>query len=109
MAYSRSYRAVVPVEHGIDHETARWLARESFEKRATSDCLHIADEDYTERQMSIDEIPPKAMKQLGRPLTDFDWYEFTAVARLNQVLFDWCAAECAWKTSQAKEHSAQTV
>jgi hypothetical protein len=101
VAYQKQYRTIVPVEHGNDHDTARWLARESFEKRATSDGLQIID--YTERAVPVDEIPPKVLKQLGRPLTDFDWFEFTGVGKLDKELFDWLSAECAWNNDQIRE------
>lgn len=100
MTYQKNYRTIVPVEIGLDHETARWLARESFEKRAASDGLELVD--YTERDVPVDEIPPKAMEQLGRPLTDFSWFEFTGLGRLNQELFDWLSAECAWRNQQTR-------
>lgn len=102
MAYQKQYRTIVPVEHGLDHDQARWLARESFEKRAAADALNIADADYTERQVPVDEIPPKVLEQLGRPLTDFDFFEFTAIGRLNQELFDWLSAECAHNNDQIR-------
>jgi len=98
MAHEKIYRVIVPVENGADLEVLRWLERESFEKRATADSLQIVD--YTERSVSVEDINPKAVEQLGRPATDFDWFEFTGVARLDESLFDWLSAECAWYTEQ---------
>lgn len=100
MVYERQYRTVVPIELGADVQVARWLARESFEKRAISDGLNIVS--YAEREVPVDEIPPKALGQLGRPLTDFMWFEFSGVGRLNKELFDWLSAECAWRNKQVK-------
>lgn len=101
MAYEKTYRTVVPVEPGADLGVVRWLARESFERKATVDALRI--EAYDERQVPVDEIPPKAMEQLGRPLTDFEWFEFTGLGRLDQKLFDWLAAECGWRNEQIRD------
>lgn len=86
MPYERTYKSVLPIEHGTNLEVARWLARESFEKKATADCLEIVE--YAERDVPLNEIPPKAMQQLGRPLSDFTWHEFTALARVSQDLVD---------------------
>ena len=100
MAYQRQYRTIFPVEHGSDHDLARWLARESFEERAGADGLQIID--YSEREVPVEEIPPKVMKQLGRPLTDFEWFEFTGTGKLDKELFDWLSAECAWTNDQIR-------
>lgn len=78
MAYTRSYRTIVPLDPGADLEVARWLARESFERKAAGDCLTIIE--YTETAVAADQIPPKVAKQLPRPLTDYQWLEFSAVA-----------------------------
>lgn len=100
MAYERQYRTVVPIELGADVEVARWLARESFETKAAGDALNIVE--YSERELSVDEIPPKALEQLGRPLTEFRWFKFTGVGRLDKPLFDWLSAECAWRNEQTR-------
>lgn len=78
MAYTRTYTTVVPVEPGTDMVTLRWLVRESFERKAADDLLTLAD--YTETELSVDDIPPKAAKQLPRPLSDYTWHKFTATA-----------------------------
>lgn len=78
MAYTRTYRTVVPLEPGADLDIARWLARESFEQKAAGDCLQIVT--YAESTVATDDIPPKAAKQLGRPLDYYQWYSFTATA-----------------------------
>lgn len=78
MAYTRHYHTVIPVEPDADLEVLRWLTRESFERRAASDCLHIID--YRESTVAAADIPPKAAKQLGRPLTDYRWFAFEATA-----------------------------
>lgn len=78
MAYTRTYRTVVPLDPGADLDVARWLARESFELKAAGDCLHIVT--YAESTVTAADLPPKAAKQLGRPLDYYQWYEFTATA-----------------------------
>lgn len=100
MPYQRLYRTIVPLEVGADLTVARWLARESFEKKATADGLRIID--YTERDVPVDEVPPKTMKTLGRPLTDFTWHEFAGTGELDQALFDWLSAECAYNNTQIR-------
>lgn len=100
MAYEKRYRTVVPIEIGADVQVARWLARESFEVTAAADGVEIVE--YAERTVPVDEIPPRALEALGRPLTDFEWYEFTGLGRLNKPLFDWLSAECAWRNEQTK-------
>lgn len=101
MAYEKTYRTVVPVEHDADHDQLMWLARESFEKTAASDGLSIVE--YGEREVPVSEIPPETEELLGRALTDFIWFEFTGLGRLDEELMDWFTAECAWKNSQLKE------
>lgn len=81
MPYTRRYHTIVPVEPGVDLDVLRWLVRESFERKAAGDSLRIAE--YVEAEIGADEIPPKAAKQLGRPLTDFLWHSFSAVATTN--------------------------
>lgn len=101
MPYQRTYKSIVPIEVGADLAVARWLARESFENKSAADCLEIIE--YSERDVLVDEIPPKVIDQLGRPLTDFTWHEFTATAQVNQELFDWFTAECAWRNDQLRD------
>ncbi|QIG61806.1 hypothetical protein SEA_JULIETTE_27 [Mycobacterium phage Juliette] len=79
MAYSKTYRTIVPVEPGTDFDLLLWLTRESFERKAEGDALTIVE--FEHRTVSPGDLPPKAAKQLGRPLTDFEWFEFTGVAR----------------------------
>lgn len=100
MGYEKRYRTLVPVEVGADHDVARWLARESFEKTVAADCLELFD--YTERVVAVEDVPPKAFEFLGRPPTDFVWYEFSGVGRLNRPVFDWLTAETAWRTGQVR-------
>lgn len=78
MAFTRTYRTVVPVLPGDDIDLLRWLTRESFERKAKDDCLRMID--YAEDMVSADDIPPKAAEQLGRPVTDYQWYAFTGKA-----------------------------
>lgn len=78
MAYTRTYRTVVPVDPDADLDVLRWLTRESFERRADGDALRIID--YREDTVPADDIPPKVGKQLGRPVDTFHWYRFEAKA-----------------------------
>lgn len=98
MPYRKNYSTIVPIEHGIDLDVARWLARESFEKTVAGDCLELVE--YVEEELQVDDIPPKAMEQLGRPLTDFRFFKFSGVGQLNQELFDYLSAEIAWRNKQ---------
>lgn len=78
MPYTRNYRTVIPVEPGADVEVLRWLTRESFERKADGDCLRLVD--YREGTVAAEDIPPKAAKQLAKPVTDYLWLEFCGVA-----------------------------
>jgi hypothetical protein len=98
MAAEKRYRVLVPVEHGADLDVLRWLERESFEKTATSDSMQLVE--YSERTVPVESIDPKIVEQLGRPATDFDWFEFTGLGRMDEALFGWLSAECAWRTEQ---------
>lgn len=82
MAYIRRYRTVIPVDPDADLEVLRWLTRESFQRRADGDALRITD--YTETVVPAEDIPPKAGKQLGRPVTSYQWLAFEATATNNQ-------------------------
>jgi len=78
MAYTRTYHTTVPVLPDADRDLMRWLARESFEVKAEGDGLRIVT--YAEDIVPAEDIPPKAGKQLGRPVTDYEWFRFTATA-----------------------------
>lgn len=79
MAYEKRYSTIVPLEPDTDRDLALWLARETFERKASDDMLTIVEFDH--REVPTDELPPKVEKQLGRPLTDFVWIEYTGVGR----------------------------
>lgn len=74
-----------------DYAIARWLARESFENTAAGDRLDLVE--YAERLVPHAEVNPLLSEQLGRPIEDFDWFEFSGLGRLDQAAFDWFAAE----------------
>lgn len=109
----KRYKSVVPVlrpdgreplaaiggddEHQ-DHKVARWLGRESFENTAAGDRLDLVE--YAERVIPLDEVPVKLAEMLGRPVDDFDWFEFSGVGRLDQDKFDWFAAEFVFHCEQ---------
>lgn len=76
MAYTRTYRTIVPVEPDADLRVLRWLARESFERQATGDSLRITD--YQERCVPVHDLPPT--KELPKPMSAYRFYEFTATA-----------------------------
>ncbi|AKF14458.1 minor tail protein [Mycobacterium phage FlagStaff] len=72
--------------------TARWLARESFEKLAAEDRLELVE--YHERLIPPADIPPAVVEHLGdKPADAWLWFEFSGLGRLNQDMFDWFAAE----------------
>ena len=109
MAYEKRYKTVVPIlrpagverfasldemlaGEGIpDYMVARWLGRESFETTAAGDRLDLVE--YSERLVPIDEVNPLLAEVLGRPIDDFEWFEFSGLGRLDQDKFDWFAAE----------------
>lgn len=78
MPYTRTYRTIVPLEPGVSADVLRWLTRESFERKAQSDCLRIIS--YRESTMPADDIPPKAASQLGKPADYYEWHYFEAQA-----------------------------
>ncbi|ALF00456.1 minor tail protein [Mycobacterium phage BoostSeason] len=84
MAYTRTYSTIVPLEPGTDRELALWLARESFERKAEGDALVLVE--FEHRDVDPDDLPPKAEKQLGRPLTDFEFVEYTGVGRRAEAV-----------------------
>lgn len=84
MAYRKTYRTVIPVEPGTDRDVLLWLTRESFERKAEADALRIVE--FSHRPVAADDLPPKAEKQLGRPLTDFEWFEFTGVGERAETI-----------------------
>ena len=79
--YTRTWETIIPVERETtltdrDIEVMRWLARESFDRKAANEYLSIVE--YRETIVDAEDIPPKAAKQLGRPAEDFVWFGFTA-------------------------------
>ena len=114
--FEKRYKTVVPVprpdghpplvelvelgdanEHQ-DHTIARWLGRESFENLAAEDRLDLVE--YAERLVPIEEVNPLLADMLGRPVVDFDWFEFSGLGRLDQDKFDYFSAEFVWKCEQ---------
>lgn len=86
MPYTRTYRTIIPVDPDADIDLLRWLSRESFEKKAAGDGLRICG--WSEKLVPADDIPPKAGKQLGRPVDSFQWWEYTAQATNAPVVAD---------------------
>lgn len=111
--FEKRYKTVVPIprpagaepltelgrddEHQ-DHAIARWLGRESFENTVAGDRLELVE--YSERVIPIDEVDPRLADMLGRPVADFDWFEFVGLGRLNQAMFDWHAAAFVWNCEE---------
>jgi hypothetical protein len=111
--FEKRYKTIVPVlrpagldpltelggddEHQ-DHATARWLGRESFENTAAGDRLELVE--YSERLVPLEEVNPTLADMLGRPVADFDWFEFSGLGRLDQDAFDWFAAEFVFHCEQ---------
>lgn len=86
MAYTRTYRSIIPVDPDADLEVMRWLMRESFERTAAGDSLQITD--YREQEIPAADIPPKVAQDLGRPVADYLWFGFTATATVAAGLID---------------------
>jgi hypothetical protein len=78
MPFTRNYQTIIPVDPDADLDVLRWLTRESFERKAEGDCLRIVE--FLEAEVAPDDLPPKAAKQLGKPLTEFQWHRFSATA-----------------------------
>lgn len=77
MAYQKTYRNALPLLPDQDAATAVWLAREAYDRKAANDSLKIVD--FNVAEIDWKDLPPKAEKQLGRPLSDFRWLQTTAV------------------------------
>lgn len=113
MPYQKRYKTVVPIlrpagvepltelgaddEH-LDYTRARWLGRETFENTAADDRLDLIE--YAERLVPIDEVNPLLSEQLGRPVGDFEWFEFSGLGQLDQDAFDYFAAEFKWNCDE---------
>lgn len=78
MPYTRTYRTIIPVDPAADIDLLRWLTRESFERKADGDCLRLVD--YREETVAPEDIPPKAGKQLTKPISDYMWLQFSGTA-----------------------------
>ncbi|QFG09218.1 hypothetical protein SEA_EFRA2_26 [Mycobacterium phage Efra2] len=99
MAYTKSYRTIVPLEPDADLDLARWLARESFERTAGNMGLTIVE--YAEREVSWLDLPPKAAEHLPLRADEYTWYEFTGVGAIPAEAIEWLTAESAWRNAQA--------
>lgn len=78
VAYQKTYRTVVPVDPDVNEDVLVWLTRESFDRKAEADSLHLIT--FTDLgDVAPEDIPPKADKQLGRPAKDFVWRAFEGV------------------------------
>lgn len=78
MAYTRTYRTIIPAEPNTDLTVMRWLVRESFERKASSDLLRITS--YTESVVPPEDIAPTVAKELGKPVDYYQWFRFEAQA-----------------------------
>lgn len=78
MAYTKRLRTVIPVDRDADLEVLRWLTRESFERTAAGENLTIIE--FDEAEVPAADIPPKVGKHLDRPIGDYTWRSFAAVA-----------------------------
>ena len=114
--FEKRYKTVVPVlrpdgmeppasiddvlsgEGHPDYLIARWLGRESFENLAAEERLDLGE--YDERLVPIDEVNPTLADMLGRPVGDFDWFEFSGLGRLDQDKFDYFTAEIVWQCEE---------
>ncbi|QFP94813.1 minor tail protein [Mycobacterium phage Marshawn] len=98
MAYTRTYRTIIPVEHGTDMDVLRWLTRESFHNAAGFDGLTISE--YSEREVSWLDLPPKAAEHLPMTADMYQWFEFSATGGVAVETIEWLTAESAWRKQQ---------
>lgn len=114
--FEKRYKTVVPVlrpagvavfasiedllanEAVPDYMVARWLGRESFENLAADERLELVE--YSERLVPVDEVNPTLADMLGRPVGDFEWFEFSGLGRLDQDKFDYFTAEFVWQCEE---------
>jgi len=84
MAYRKTYRTQVPLEPGTDPDVALWFARESFERTASMDSLTIVE--FRSQPLDWRDLPPKAEKQLGRKLSEFEWVEYIGIGERAEII-----------------------
>ncbi len=80
-AQQRRYRRIIPLLPSVSAEdlaVMRWLTRESFEATAAADGLTVVD--YAEATVPAGSIPAANKERLTRPIGDYRWHEFTALA-----------------------------
>lgn len=104
MAYTRTYTTTVPVEAGEDFDQLRWLMRESFERKASADCLRVVE--YDEQQLDATDLPPKGVQQWGGSEAT-QWWQFTATATVDTAAVE--AIESDMQAAEAAAAEADSV
>ncbi len=82
MAYSTTYRRVVPVPRGqsaLDDRQLKWLMAEGMWRKADADGLVVQSFKEAPRMNPLD-VPPRADRRLGAKSDQFEWRVFEAVA-----------------------------
>lgn len=82
MAYTKTYRRVVPIRKGESMSDAqlKWLVAEGMWRAAESDGLVVQSFKEAPRMNPMD-VPPKADRKLGAKSDQFEWRVFEAVAQ----------------------------
>lgn len=81
MAYSKTFRRVVPVPkgQGMSDAQLKWLMAEGMWRKAEDEGLVVRSFKEAPRMNPLD-VPPKADRKLGAKSDQFDWRVFEAVA-----------------------------
>lgn len=78
MAYTKRFRTIIPVDPDADIDVLRWLTRETFDRTAAGENLRIVE--FSEAEVDPSDIPPKVAEHLERPIPQYRWHQFSAVA-----------------------------
>lgn len=103
MAREKVFRTLGPFPLDSDRAVLSWLARESAERALAAEGFELVD--HVEREIPVDELPPKALKhsiQVGLDPSAYLWIEQTSTGRVNKPVLDWLVAECKWRNEQIK-------
>lgn len=81
MAYTKTFRRVVPVRKGESMPEAqlKWLVAEGMWRKAEAEGLVVESFREAPRMNPLD-VPPKADRRLGAKSDQFEWRVFEAVA-----------------------------
>jgi hypothetical protein len=103
MMTERVFRTLGPFPLDADLDVLSWLARESAERACAAEGFELVE--HVEREVPVAELPAKTVKHavsLGMDPNGFLWVEQITTGRVNQPVWDWLIAECAWRGEQLK-------